>query len=129
LPSRGSILQHRWPASPEYQVLARDWATRVSRTVIDLIWDGAEMLSQEVIDNPNLPRDPVQFERTLVYLLHNRISWIIDKALSFVVVHEPWELESLTTPRARPPQPDLGFVLHGHDRVIWPVEMKVLSPV
>lgn len=69
---------------------------------------------------------PVQIERQLGFLLHNRIAQLRDSALPFIVVHEPTEFEFLKTPKARPPQPDLGFVMNGNDRIIWPVEMKLL---
>jgi hypothetical protein len=123
---RKTITRHRWPSSPEYTALAQNWAVEMSAAMIALIWEAVELLTAEVT-TVQYDEIPEQLERGLGFLLSTRISRVIDRALPFVAVHEPPELERIATARARPPQPDLGFVMNGNDRVIWPVEMKVLK--
>lgn len=45
----------------------------------------------------------------------------------FDVQHEVYEWESRQSAQAQPPQYDIAFFLRANERIIWPLEAKVLS--
>jgi hypothetical protein len=120
-----TIFRNRWPTTPEYAALARDLSRRLSREMIALIFAGIDLLHAEVLATA-WGEAPAQLERSLGQLLYVRMARSQDRALPFVIIHEPWDPEYLVNRRARPPQPDIGFVLNAFERAVWPVEMKVM---
>ena len=45
----------------------------------------------------------------------------------FYVQHGPYERETMMPPPAQPPEYDLAFVLRANERIMWPIEAKVLE--
>ena len=45
----------------------------------------------------------------------------------FYVQHSPFERETMRAPPAQPPEYDLAFVLRADERIMWPLEAKVLE--
>ncbi len=45
----------------------------------------------------------------------------------FDVQHEVYEFESSKSAQAQPPQYDIAFILRANERIIWPLEAKILS--
>jgi len=78
-----------------------------------------------VSENPFVDgRDP---ERSITQLLEPRIRDVLSGDEPFYVQHGPYERETMAPPPAQPPQYDLAFVLRADERVMWPLEAKVLE--
>ena len=45
----------------------------------------------------------------------------------FDIQHGPYERETMMPPPSQPPQYDLAFVLRADERIMWPMEAKVLE--
>ena len=45
----------------------------------------------------------------------------------FYVQHGPFERETMRPPPAQPPEYDLAFVFRADERIMWPIEAKVLE--
>jgi hypothetical protein len=45
----------------------------------------------------------------------------------FYILHGPYERETMARPPAQPPQYDLAFVWRPEERIMWPLEAKVLE--
>src|SRR5260370_19631617 len=45
----------------------------------------------------------------------------------FYIQHGPFERETMALPPAQPPQYDLAFVLYAEERIMWPLEAKVME--
>jgi hypothetical protein len=48
------------------------------------------------------------------------------KASPFYLLHKPDEFETLARDYAQPPEPDMGFHPYDNERLMWPIEAKVL---
>ncbi|KAA9361491.1 hypothetical protein F3W84_20350 [Ochrobactrum quorumnocens] len=78
-----------------------------------------------VSENPFVDgRDP---ERSITQLLEPRIRDLLSGDEPFYVQHGPYERETMAPQPAQPPQYDLAFVLRADERVMWPLEAKVLE--
>jgi len=77
----------------------------------------------------NLPAaiDPEDLERSLTQVLEPRIHKVMTGYETFYVEHGPYERETKMPPPAQPPQYDIAFVLYHDERIMWPVEAKVLA--
>ncbi|WP_377828410.1 hypothetical protein ACFKHW_32070 [Bradyrhizobium lupini] len=45
----------------------------------------------------------------------------------FYVQHSPFEHETMAPPPAQPPAYDIAFVVRAEERIMWPIEAKVLE--
>jgi hypothetical protein len=45
----------------------------------------------------------------------------------FYVLHGPYEHETMKAPPAQPPAYDIAFILRADERVMWPVEAKIIE--
>jgi hypothetical protein len=75
-------------------------------------------------DNP--PVDNRDLERSLTQLFEVRIRREMSGDEPFYVQHGPYERETMKK-RGQPPQYDLAFVLNADERIMWPLEAKVLE--
>jgi hypothetical protein len=122
-----TYFERRWPDSPAFQAIAQRWCEDQSRLVLELVWRGYDrLLAQDLNAFPFSDTDEDK-ERSLNLLLSIRITECLSGDEPFCVVHEPPEQTKRKGGRARPPQPDLGFVLNNYPRAVWPLEAKVLS--
>jgi hypothetical protein len=105
----------------EFVALANEWCGELSYRVLDLIWRGYVRLRR---DNPSTMNKADEREVT------QHLVWRIRAAMSgfepYECEHKPNIEESQHSPNAQPPEPDLGFIMHCDERVIWPVEAKIL---
>lgn len=66
-------------------------------------------------------------ERSITQLLAPRIDRAMSGDEPFYVQHGPFERETMQPPPAQPPEYDIAFVLRKEERIMWPMEAKVLE--
>jgi len=78
--------------------------------------------------SPNPPAvDDRDLERSITQLLGPRISDAMTGDEPYYIQHGSFERETMAPPPAQPPAYDLAFVLRADERVMWPLEAKVLE--
>ncbi|TWI24138.1 hypothetical protein IQ26_06362 [Mesorhizobium tianshanense] len=109
-------------ADPLFIALARAWMSNPSQQLIGLVWAGYEDMraSPPVVDGRDL-------ERSITQLLEPRIRKAMSGDEPYYVQHGPFERETMRPPPAQPPQYDLAFVLRADERIMWPLEAKVME--
>ena len=107
---------------PSFINLAGDWCRDQSAILLGFMWIAYDQLTQDTsrIDNRDL-------ERSITQLLEARVHRAMSGDEPFYVQHGPYERETMKPPPAQPPQYDLAFVLNADERVMWPLEAKVLE--
>jgi hypothetical protein len=107
---------------PDFSNIAGDWCRDQSAILLRFIWRGYDRLQRETsrIDNRDL-------ERSITQLLESRVHQAMSGDEPFYVQHGPYERETMKAAPAQPPQYDLAFVLHADERIMWPLEAKVLE--
>lgn len=118
----GIAATHRPSHDPAFIALAQAWMGNPSRRFIGLVWAGyaAMRAALPVIDERDL-------ERSITQLLEPRIRTAMSGDEPFYIQHGPYERETMQKPPAQPPQYDLAFVLRSDDRIMWPIEAKVME--
>ena len=122
-----TYFERRWPDSPAFQAIAEGWCKDHSRMLLDLVWRSIDRLLAQDLNVVPLSESDEDKERSLNFLLYLRVSECLSGYEPFRIVHEPPEQTKRRGRGARPPQPDLGFVLNNYPRAVWPLEAKVLS--
>ena len=110
--------------------MARDWSESASLQLLSYVWMGCDTLDRSMLwrvrgEIENL----LNLERSITQLLWPEINKAVPKASPFFVMHECYEFEgqSQGVPNAQPPQYDIAFALYSNQRIMWPIEAKVLS--
>lgn len=90
--------------------------------MLGLIWRGYDLMQSDkpVVDGRDL-------ERSITQLLALRIARAMSGDEPFDVQHGPFERETMQPPPAQPPQYDIAFALREEERIMWPMEAKVLE--
>jgi hypothetical protein len=107
---------------PAFVRLARSWVKAPAHQFLGFIWLAYEdvIASKPVIDGRDL-------ERSITQLLEPRVRDAMSGDEPFYVQHGPFERETMRLPPAQPPEYDLAFVLRADERIMWPLEAKVLE--
>jgi hypothetical protein len=102
--------------------VAGDWCRDQSALLLEFVWFGYDELK---MDSSRVnTRD---LERSVTQLLEARVRRAMSGFEPFYVQHGSYERETMKPPPAQPPQYDLAFVLNADERVMWPLEAKVLE--
>jgi hypothetical protein len=125
--TRRTYLEQRWPDSPLFQEIAERWCADQSRMLLDLVWRGYDALFASDLSKIPLSANNEAKEESLNFLLSLRIDQCKTGDEPFAVSHQPPEQTKRKRGKGRSPQPDIGFVLYGHPRSIWPMEGKILN--
>lgn len=90
--------------------------------MLGFIWRGYDQMQSDkpVVDGRDL-------ERSITQLLALRIARVMSGDEPFDVQHGPFERETMQSPPAQPPQYDMAFILREEERIMWPMEAKVLE--
>lgn len=110
------------PADPAFLALAASWVQEPARQFLPLIWSAYDAMLDAM---PHI--DGGDLERSITQVLEPRISWAMTGFEPFYVQHGPFERETKRPAPAQPPEYDLAFVLRADERIMWPVEAKVLE--
>lgn len=119
-----------WPGSrngasippSDFLSLAAAWRKDQAQILLGSVWQGYDQMR---IDAPAV--DGRDLERSVTQLLDPRIRQAMTGDEPFYVQHGPFERETMQLPPAQPPQYDLAFVLKADERIMWPMEAKVLE--
>ena len=121
-----TYFERRWPNSPAFQAIAKSWCEDQSRLLMQLVWRGYDRLLAQDLNVVLFSDADEDKERSLNLLLNLRIHECLSGDEPFRFVHETPEQTKRKGRGARPPQPDMGFVLNNYPRTVWPLEAKVL---
>ena len=116
------ISSHTSAPPPDFLRLSSAWCEDQSSIMLGLIWLGYDQMQSDkpVVDSRDL-------ERSITQLLEPRIGRALSGDEPFYVQHGPSERESMQPPPAQPPQYDIAFILRKDERIMWPMEAKVLE--
>jgi hypothetical protein len=117
----------RWRDTPDFVEVANSWHEDAITVLVGLVWQGYDLLREEVLSEINCNQAEEQLERSITQLLERRIRRSMTGYEPFDVQHEVFEWESRQSAQAQPPQYDIAFFLRANEMIIWPLEAKVLS--
>ena len=102
--------------------LATSWMKDPGLQFLSFIWCGYERMRTAAPDV-----DARDLERSITQLLEPRVRDAMSGDEPFYVQHGPFERETMKKPPAQPPEYDLAFVFRADERIMWPIEAKVLE--
>ena len=102
--------------------LARSWMQNPARQLLGFIWLAYDSMKASP---PHV--DTKDLERSITQLLEPRMRDVMTGDEPFYVQHGPFERETMKAPPAQPPEYDLAFVFRADERIMWPMEAKVLE--
>ncbi len=123
---RQTILETVPAITGNFQALANRWAADHSVRLLTWVWEGAEALSREILAEADWTRAEDDLEREITELLEIRIRERIPDGCPVYLQHEKKERESRRPAPAQPKEYDLAFVIRANERVMWPLEAKIL---
>jgi hypothetical protein len=121
-----TISELRWPDTPDFVAIARIWKSDASTILLSCVWQGYDLLQNEVLSQIDSDQADDELERSITQLLEPRIHKVMTGDEPFYVQHEVYEYATRQPPPAQPPQYDIAFVLYENPRIMWPLEAKVL---
>lgn len=107
---------------PAFIALARSWMQNPVHQLLSFVWLAYESMRASP---PNV--DTKDLERSITQLLEPRVRDVMTGYEPFYIQHGPFERETMKAPPAQPPEYDLAFVLRADERIMWPMEAKVLE--
>ena len=123
---RFTVSEKIWPDTVEFGSFLEKVAGESSVSLLRLVWRGFDSLSNDLRDI-NLEEPLDDLERDLTQQLEKRVRREMTGFEAFELQHGPYERESRKPAPAQPPQYDLAFALRANERVMWPIEAKVLG--
>ena len=127
MPRKLSIGELRWPVSQEFFSAANQWKKDASAILLSFVWKGYDSLSNDILSKINNTQAEDQVERSITQYLTPRIRDAMTGYEPFYVEQGVNEFETREPSPAQPPLYDIAFVLRQNERVMWPLEAKVLK--
>jgi hypothetical protein len=124
---RSNIFQKKYPNTGDFVALAKAWNPDAISILIRLVWEGYDRLVNEFLSQINVDGTEEQLERSITQALGWRIRRVMTGDEPFEVQQEVYECETSKSAQAQPPQYDIGFILIANERIIWPLEAKILK--
>ncbi|MEA5592999.1 hypothetical protein [Rivularia sp. UHCC 0363] len=122
-----TIPELRWKDTPDFVEVAKGWSNDAIKVLVKLVWEGYDLLVSEILSQINCDEAKEQLERSITQSLERKIRKKMTGDEPFDVQHEVYEIESSQSAQAQPPQYDIAFYLISNERIIWPLEAKVLK--
>ena len=107
---------------PDFIVSACLWMQNPAQKFLGFIWSAYENMKAFP---PHV--DTRDLERSITQLLEPRVRDVMTGDEPFYIQHGPYERETMQAPPAQPPEYDLAFVFRADERIMWPMEAKVLE--
>ena len=107
---------------PAFVTLACELVQDPAQQFLGLVWRAYERMRKSM---PNV--DDRDLERSITQLLEPRIRDMMTGYEPFYVQHGPFERETMMARPAQPPEYDLAFIFLADERIMWPMEAKVLE--
>ncbi len=124
---RRTILETVQSASIEFKHLAHKWRSDASTLMLGWVWAGYDLLVADILSNADWHVAKDDLEREITQLLEIRIRRSMPPITFCYIQHEPKERETRKPAPAQPPEYDLAFVLYSNERIMWPMEAKILK--
>ena len=107
---------------PAFVESALSWMQYPARQFLGFIWLAYEDMraSPPKVDTKDL-------ERSITQLMEPRVRKNMTGDEPFYIQHGPYERETMKAPPAQPPQYDLAFIFRADEKIMWPMEAKVLE--
>ncbi|HEX8181159.1 MAG TPA: hypothetical protein VF525_16560 [Pyrinomonadaceae bacterium] len=112
---------------PPSLVLLKKWSRDYSTNLLGQVWQAYDLFRAEVLSGINASKAEDDLERDITMSLERRIRRVMTGDEPYIVQHGPYEEESRKPSPAQPPQYDIAFVMNADERVMWPLEAKVLK--
>jgi len=125
--TRQTYLDRRWPKTPIFQDIAKQWCADQSRMLLDLVWRGCDLLLHDDLREVPFSKHDEAKEESLNYLLALRIGQCMTGDEPFSMIPQPPETTKRKRGKGKSPTPDHGFVPYDFPRSVWPLEGKVLD--
>lgn len=106
----------------DFIALARLWRRNPAGKFLNFVW----LAYQDMMASPP-DVDTRDLERSITQLLEPRIRDRMTGYEPFYIQHGSFERETMKSPPAQPPEYDLAFVSRADERIMWPIEAKVLE--
>ena len=105
-----------------FRALAGAWMQDQVGILLSFVWQAYASMRHDApfVDGRDL-------ERSITQLLEPRIRAAMSGDEPFYIQHGPFERETMAPQPAQPPQYDLAFVLISNERLMWPLEAKVME--
>lgn len=107
---------------PVFLQLTVTWMRDQADVLLRFVWAAYDQMRRRMP-----PIDPRDLERSITQALEPRIRDAMSGDEPFYVQHGPFERETMAPPPAQPPTYDIAFVLRAEERIMWPLEAKVLT--
>jgi hypothetical protein len=122
-----TISELRWPIEkPEFGKISSEWPTELITEVMGFVWCGYDLIKDDIFSRVDCSQANKQIEKNINSLLQLRINRAMTGNESFEVQHEVPEFETSYSNQAQPPSYDIAFILRANERIIFPLEAKVL---
>ena len=110
--------------TPDAQFIAHiaSWGADQTAIMLGFVWQAYDSM---ITDKPHV--DGRDLERSITQLLERRIQDAMTGDEPYYVQHGPYEHETMAQPPAQPPSYDLAFILRAEERIMWPIEAKVME--
>jgi hypothetical protein len=106
----------------KFLALVTVWARDHADIMLGFVWAAYDAM------RANMPAvEARDLERSITQLLEPRIRDAMTGDEPYYIQHGPFEHETMSPPPAQPPTYDLAFVLRTDERIMWPLEAKVLE--
>ncbi len=123
-----TISELRWPDTSDFVETAKKWREDASAILLRFVWQGYDLLQDEVLSQIDPKQADSELERNITQHLELRIRRAMSgfEPFAFDVQHGSYEDETRQLTPAQPPQYDIAFILRANERIMWPLEAKVL---
>jgi len=113
---------------PDVNDLIRLWDEALTTRLLALVWQAYDELAGNEFAHVDWTQPLRDVERSITELLERKIRDIMDGFLPCIVQHGPFERELPSAhPGAQPREYDIAFIWRQNQRVMWPLEAKVLQ--
>lgn len=123
---RYTILETVKPVHEEFGQLAQKLCSDFSNRMLGWIWAGYDLLREEILSKTDWDLAKDDLEREITELLEIRIRRSMPSPIFCYIRLYAKERETRMSPPAQPPEYDIAFILYSNERLMWPIEAKVL---
>lgn len=116
----------RWPDTPEFTRVAAAYASEAIDRMLDVAWRGYELFTNDFLSHINIQQADAELERSITQSLEPCIRDCLSGDEPYDVQHGPYEYATRSPAPAQSPQYDIAFYLKTNQRVMWPLEAKVI---
>lgn len=103
------------------------WDDNLTTNLLELVWKAYDELQKNEFAKVNWAQPMDDLERGITELLERKINSIMNSYLPCIVQHGPFERELRSPSPAQPPEYDIAFIARDNQRIMWPLEAKVLA--